>query len=335
QWVQLKLTFDRRAPRRFQLRLKKLQGSANHLVYLHQLELRLRHFGKFAELADNSFQIRNLRQQRPRTLPEHFLELLRTLLPRPHQILHRELQGKKRIFQLVRQPPRQLPPCRHPLRLHQAFLLSQQLGGHAIERFGKLSQFVCARHLHARIPIATRDLLRGMRQLLHRTRHSRRRPTAEKNRQYDPAAAHQQSRRPDVPLQLHISSPRVANQQNCEEWRILSRACPHQRDRMKHLVVGLIPRPLHHCRHLLLILPHSIDHGLQLFRSTQGVAPIGSRRGVDQQLTQKMIPAVLIKQRPHPSRQIQLGEEFLVQPPPPNHINRTLSHPRRPYRKQS
>ena len=114
-----------RPPRRRELRLQELNHTLNHLVYLHRLQVRLRHFRKLAEAPDDRLQVRQFRQQRPRTFPKHVLELFRTLLPRPHQILHRELQGKQRVLQFVRQPPRQLAPCRHALGLNQALPLGQ------------------------------------------------------------------------------------------------------------------------------------------------------------------------------------------------------------------
>ena len=58
---------------------------------------------------------------------KNFLELLRTLLPRPHQVLHRQLQGKQWILEFVRQAPRQFAPGRDPLGLHQPLPLLQEV----------------------------------------------------------------------------------------------------------------------------------------------------------------------------------------------------------------
>ena len=124
--VQFELAADRRASRRLQLRLKQLRHTSQKFVHLHRLQLRMRHLRKLAEAPDDRFQVRNLRQQGARTLAEDFVELFRALLPRPHQILHRELQREQRILQLVRQPPRQFAPRRHALGLHQSFFLRQQ-----------------------------------------------------------------------------------------------------------------------------------------------------------------------------------------------------------------
>ena len=123
--IELHLALDLRASRLLELRLKKLYHAADDIVHLHCLHLRLRHLGKFAESSDDSFQIGNFRQQRSGTLVEDFVELLRSLLPGAHQVLHRELQGKQRILQLVRQSPRKFPPGCHPFGLQQPFPLIQ------------------------------------------------------------------------------------------------------------------------------------------------------------------------------------------------------------------
>ncbi len=117
---QFQLAFDRGMIRRLQLRLQESRHLLHDLVDLHSLKLRLRHPGKFAEARDDGFQIGNLRQQRRRALAKNLVELFRTLLPRPHQVLHGQLQGKQGILELMRQAAGQFPPGRHPLSLHQA-----------------------------------------------------------------------------------------------------------------------------------------------------------------------------------------------------------------------
>src|SRR5271154_4831877 len=197
--VQLQLTTNLCTPR-FQLRLNQLHHTANYLVQLHRLQLRLWHLREFAEPSDDPFQIRDLRQQRSRTLPEYFLELLWTLLPRAHQILHRKLKRKQWVLQLMRQPPRQFAPCRHALGLHQPFFLPQQLGGHSIERIGQLRQFIPAGYYYPCVPVSRGDFLRSLGQLLHWPRHPRRGPTAQQNGQYNSSTSHQERHRADMPL---------------------------------------------------------------------------------------------------------------------------------------
>ncbi len=155
--VQLQLAIDRRAPRRLQLRLEQLRHPAQEFIHLHRLQLRMRHLRKLAEAANDCFQVRNLSQQSAGAFAEHFIELLRALRPRAHQIFDRKLQREQRILQLVRQSPRQFAPGRHSLRLHQAFFLRQQFRSHAIERLGQLREFIAAVNLHLACPICLRQ----------------------------------------------------------------------------------------------------------------------------------------------------------------------------------
>src|ERR1700734_1215820 len=153
--IQLQVTIDLRTARRVELRLKKLYHSSNHFIHLHTLQLWLRHLRELAELADDPLKIRDLRQQCSRTSAKYFVELLRSLLPCPHEILHCKLQRKQRILQFVRQSPRQLAPGCNPLGLQQPFSLSEQLGGHSIERIGQLPQFIVAQHIDSDVPISS------------------------------------------------------------------------------------------------------------------------------------------------------------------------------------
>src|ERR1700731_1980462 len=94
-----------------------------------------------------------------------------------------------------------------------------------IERFGKFGEFVISRDLHPRIPIAIRNLLGCACQLFDGTRDASRSPAAEKNRQQDSAAAHQQCGCADMAFQLNIGSPRVAYEQNSQQrlWTRIAR----------------------------------------------------------------------------------------------------------------
>ena len=52
------------------------------------------------------------------------------------QVLHGDLQWKQRVLELVRQAAGEFAPSRHPLCLHQALLLIEQLPRHLVERVG-------------------------------------------------------------------------------------------------------------------------------------------------------------------------------------------------------
>ncbi len=62
-----------------------------------------------------------------RALAKDFIELLRRGGSGALQILHRNLQGKQRIFQLMRQPPRQFPPGGDAFGLRAAVALFHKL----------------------------------------------------------------------------------------------------------------------------------------------------------------------------------------------------------------
>ena len=122
--LQLQFAIDLRTTRRFQLRLNQLRHSTDYLVNLYGMNLRRRHPGEFAEASDNCFQVGDLGQQSSRTFAEYFVELFRSLLPRPNQIFDRELQRKQRILQFMGQPPRQFAPGCDSFGLNQPFALS-------------------------------------------------------------------------------------------------------------------------------------------------------------------------------------------------------------------
>ncbi len=108
--IEFKLARDRNSSWSLQLCLKKLRNTPQQFIHLHRLQLRMWHFGEFAEASNDRFQIRYLRQQRARTLAKYFVELFRILHPGANQILDCELQREQRILQLMRQSPRQLAP---------------------------------------------------------------------------------------------------------------------------------------------------------------------------------------------------------------------------------
>ena len=147
---------------------------------------------------------------------KNFLELLRTLLPRPHQVLHRQLQGEQWILEFVRQAPRQFAPGRDPLGLHQAFPLLEKFSRHTIEGFGQGSQFVGRIHGNTRVPVSRRHLPRRLRQLFNRSRDPGRGPSAEQNGENEADAPRQQGGRANAIAQLNIGTPRVAHQQNAQ-----------------------------------------------------------------------------------------------------------------------
>src|SRR5258706_12461265 len=330
--IKLQFTTDLRTSRRLQLRLTKLHHAPHHLIHLHLPQLWLRHLRKLAEPSNNSLEIRDLRQQRSRTLAEDFIKLLRILLPRPHQILHCKLQRKQGVLQFMRQAPRQLSPSGHSFGLHQTFLLPEQLGGHAIERICQLPQFIVAQDIHPRIPISCRDFLRSVRQLFDWTCHPRRRPTAQQDRQQYPSTSRHQRRRPDMPNQLHIGSARVSDQKDCQQRPILALAPSLQWDGVKHFILRLIPRPLHGPSHFLFGLPHRIDQRLQF---SGGPHILRRSGGVHQKLRRETLCSILIQQGPHAYWHIESGQKRRIQTAPAHHINRTLPHPRSPYRAQS
>ena len=134
------------------------------------MKLWLRHPGKFAETRDDGLKVGDLRQQGRRALTKHFIELFRTLLPRPYQVLHRQLQWKQRILELMRQTAGQLPPGSHALGLYHALSLLQQFSRHAIERFGQRSQFVRRIHWNPRVPVSGGHFSRRFRELFDRPR---------------------------------------------------------------------------------------------------------------------------------------------------------------------
>src|SRR5207249_9813704 len=116
--------------RGIELRFKELKTAAHHFIEIYWLKLGRRHFREVAEASDDDPQIGKLGEQGGCAFVKHLLELARIALPRAQQVLYRDLKGKERIFQLVRQPPRQLAPGRHTLRLHQAVALLHQLLRH-------------------------------------------------------------------------------------------------------------------------------------------------------------------------------------------------------------
>ena len=94
--VQLQLAFDRRASRRLQLRLKQLR----HTRARFHSAARACNCG--CGILENSlkrpmivFRFEISASSVLRTFAKHFVELLRTLRPRAHQILHRELQREQ------------------------------------------------------------------------------------------------------------------------------------------------------------------------------------------------------------------------------------------------
>ncbi len=196
-----------------------------------------------------------------------------------------------------------------------------------------MPHFILARHLYPHIPISRRDFLRSVRQLLYRTRHPRRRPTAQQDRQQNPPASHQQRRRTDPPHQLHIRPPRIANQQDREHRTIRASVRALERDRVKYFAIGPILRPLDRAGHFLFGLPHGIDQWFQLL-GRPCVLP--SRLGrIHQQLHREAIPAILIQQGPRARRHIQSREKTLIQTEPAYHVNRTFPHARRTHREQT
>ncbi len=124
---QMKFGRDRRTPHRAELRFEKLHDAANHVVQVHRSQFRLRHFCEIAEAADDLLQILDFRKQYARSTRGTLPQTVRDLLFCALEVLDRGLQRKKRILQLVRQPPRQFPPGRHALGLHQSFALLAQL----------------------------------------------------------------------------------------------------------------------------------------------------------------------------------------------------------------
>ena len=109
-----------------QLRLQQPRHILHDFVQLYSLKLRLRHSGKFAEARMIVFRFAISASSVEEPSRKDFIELFRTLLPRPHQVFHRELQREQRILQLVRQAARQFAPRGNPLRLHQLFPLLQK-----------------------------------------------------------------------------------------------------------------------------------------------------------------------------------------------------------------
>ena len=110
--------------------------------------------------------------QRRQTLVEDLLELLRRQRSGPPEVVDRETQREERILQLVREPPRQLPPCGDAFGLDQPFALLDQLSGHVVERLRQLADLSGAVHAsHANAPVARGDLPRGIGNLLHGSRH--------------------------------------------------------------------------------------------------------------------------------------------------------------------
>ena len=76
---------------------------------------------------NDGFQIGDLRTEGCGAFAEDLVEFGRRQLARAHQIFNRELQREKRIFELVRQTPRQLAPSRNALALHEPFALAGEL----------------------------------------------------------------------------------------------------------------------------------------------------------------------------------------------------------------
>src|SRR5262249_41717900 len=103
--------------------LVKFEYLTNDFVQVHALKLRLRHFGEFAEPADDRLQMRDFLQQRGCALSESFIELFLPLLARAKKVLDRQLKRKQWILELVGQASRQFPPCGDALGLHQPLLL--------------------------------------------------------------------------------------------------------------------------------------------------------------------------------------------------------------------
>ena len=155
--------------------------------------MRRRHLGKIAEAADDAFQIFQLRAQGGGGLEKYFVELFGGLLARALQIFNRQLQGKQRILQLVREPPRQFAPRGHAFGLHQALALLGELARHFVESVRELADFVARAHFDARVPASRGDFARAGSQLLDRARDARGDPPAQNQPQQNHAAADQQA----------------------------------------------------------------------------------------------------------------------------------------------
>ena len=177
-------------------------------------KFRRRHLGKIAEAADDRLQIFQLGAQRGRGLEKDFVKLLGVLLARALQIFHGQLEREERIFQFVREPPRQFAPRGDAFGLHQAFALLGKLARHFVERLGKLADFIARMNLDARLPAPCGDFAGARGKLLDRARDARRNPPAQNQSQEDHAAANQQRQRANEIEHLHQVLPRTADQQN-------------------------------------------------------------------------------------------------------------------------
>ena len=206
--------------------------SGHQLVEIHRLHLGRRHLGEIAEPADDLFQFGQFRQQRGGAFAENFVELLGVALARPLHVFDRDLQREQRVLQLVRQPPRQLAPRRHALRLHQALALLHQLVRHAVESARQLPDLVAAGDFHGGAPVAGGHPARAFRQPLHRPRDARRGPPAQHDRHRMPVTATTTAVRSRNCLQLHQLAAGAADQQHAQQI-VFDRRSAAARERLR------------------------------------------------------------------------------------------------------
>src|SRR5579859_5326271 len=116
-------------------------------------QLRPRHLAEVAEAPDDRLEIGDLHAKRMCTLAKDFIEFLFRQLPRAHQVLDCQLQGKKRVLKFMSKASSQLSPGCDALALDEPFALRAQLCGHVIETARQPDYFVTAALAAAQIDV--------------------------------------------------------------------------------------------------------------------------------------------------------------------------------------
>ncbi len=161
-------------------------------------------------------------------------------------------------------------------------------------------------------------------QLLHRLRHSQRRPPTKEQRQHDPDAARDQRHLPDEALHFHQFPPRAAHQQNAQQFA----GAPLQRQRMKSFRACGICRPLHGIGSFCWPLPHAVNQRRKLFRLRNLPGAARKQRRIE------IWFEIAIEQRAHAFGQHQRIQKFIVQRLPAGDENLFLAHAHAPHRRE-
>ena len=191
----------------------------------------------------------------------------------------------------------------------------------------------CPVDLYPRVPVSGGHVSRRARQLLHGTRHSRRRPTAEQDRQHNSATAHQQRRRRECAASVPHTT--AANSQSTKS-PAADDPCPRPAAE-SHGTLRRPPDPTTNARSrsspgCTAAPPRSAERTCPLAapRPVAFAAPqdqAANRAKNDLRDSDRAAPAC------RPADRAQKGNSCPAAAP--DHVNRTLAHADRPHRKQS